>query len=297
MKPLFLLGAIVAAWLSISAAAAASVEQTIVYLECTLNGQTSRGTGVIVSPQGFVLTAKHVTQGPGANCQGSIGIADPNAVRRMVVQPTNVPVDAALLRFADRQQYEFMPFCTLEDWMVRRPIFVAGFPGVTETGVPSFREGVLSTVFPSSAGILETDGQTIAGMSGGPVFSRNLAGIVGIVIGAKFGTDGTVSYFGILPVSFYASTFGLVASPTPCYRQNREVEFSGTQAQWKVGEDAHKLGVHPDEGVCFVASVWGQFNDAEDTVSVEIQDGEYVLTGVNKSGGQHGASARCIWYE
>ncbi|RWP10023.1 MAG: serine protease [Mesorhizobium sp.] len=292
-----------AVWVSISAAAAApaaAVERTIVYIQCTLGAQTANGTGVIISPKGHVLTAKHVTLGPGSTCRGSIGVADPNALRMMVPRATNAPtnIDAALLQFVDPQEYASMPFCKLEDWMVRRPIFVAGFPGATETGVPSFREGVLSTVFPSSDGILETDGQTVEGMSGGPVFSHNLAGVIGIVIRADFSTLGNISYYGILPVSDHATTFGLVASQVPCYRENREVEFSGTQAQWKAGDDTVRhLGVHVDEGVCFVAGVWGLFNDAEDSVSVELQEGEYVLKGVNKSGGQHGASARCIWYQ
>lgn len=282
-----------AVWLGLTIAPAAAVERTIVYIECTLGERTSRGTGVIVSPRGHVLTAKHVTIGANSACQGSIGVADSNAARRLVQQPASAPVDATILRFADQQQYEFMPFCTLEDWMVRRKIFVAGFPGGTETGAPSFREGVLSTVLSNASGLLETDGQTIAGMSGGPVFSNNLVGIVGIVIGAKFAPDGTVSYFGILPVSDYANTFNLMPSTVPCYRRSGEV----TVSEWKTGDAPVDLGVGAEEGVCFLGSVRGQFNDAQDSVSVEIKDGKYVLNGFDKSGGQIGVTARCVWYD
>jgi hypothetical protein len=281
-------------WFGFSAVpAAAAVERTIVYIECTLGNQTARGTGVIVSPRGHVLTARHVTLGPGSNCKGSIGVADSGSARLMVQQPTSAPVDAALLRFADAQQYEFMSFCTLEDWMVRRKIFVAGFPSGTETGAPSFREGVLSTVFPNANGVIETDGQTIAGMSGGPVFSKNLAGIVGIVIGAKFSAGGTVSYFGILPVSDYASMFNLVPSATPCYHPSTEIGVF----EWKTEDQEVDLKVRPEEGFCFLSSVRGIFNDSQDTVSIDIRDGRYVLDGVDDSGGQIRATARCIWYD
>ncbi len=58
--------------------------------------------------------------------------------------------------------------------MVRHEIYASGFPGDTKTGVPSFRKGILSTVFPMNGGVLETDGQTVAGMSGGPVFAGDL---------------------------------------------------------------------------------------------------------------------------
>ncbi|MDH3199014.1 MAG: serine protease [Candidatus Krumholzibacteria bacterium] len=277
------------------------VDDTIVYLECTANGATSRGTGVVVSAKGHVLTAKHVVP-DGAACVGSIGVADPNTAGRMIVQPTNLPVDAALLQFSRQQEYVFAPYCPLEDWMVRRKIFVAGFPGKTQTGAASYREGILSTVIPNAAGILETDGQTVSGMSGGPVFSKNLAGIVGIVIGAEFDNLGTVSFYGILPASSYARDFGLTESEQPCYRQYREVDLSDPDsgdwtAVWKAGDGPVPLGVTEDQGFCFLEGVKGLFNDPDDEVWVENLDGEYILNGFNRSGGTHGGTARCIWFE
>lgn len=277
------------------------VDETTVYLECTAGGVIHRGTGVVVSPKGLVLTAQHVVPKDAA-CVGSIGLADPNTASRMIVRPTNLPVDAALLQFARQQPYAFAGYCDLEDWMVRRKIFVAGFPGNTETGAPSYREGVLSTVLPNAAGLLETDGQTVAGMSGGPVFSNNLAGIVGIVIGAKFDSLGTVSFYGILPASAYAQAFGLTPSAKPCYHQHREVDFTDPRtgtwtATWKAGDPPLPLGVHEDEGLCFLAGVGGLFNDAEDAARVDRVDGQYRLTGNNRSGGSHSAVARCIWFE
>lgn len=283
------------------AAHADEVDETIVFIECTAGGKVSRGTGVVVSAAGHVLTAKHVVP-DGAQCTGSLGVADSNLAARLVVQPTNVPVDAALLRFSRQQDYPYAQVCNLEDWMVRKRIFVAGFPGQSQTGAPSYREGVLSTILPNSAGILETDGQTVAGMSGGPVYSPNFAGIVGIVIGAEFDSLGTVSYYGILPASAYAQAFGLTPAETPCYRQSREVDFFDPEtgdwyASWQAGDGEIDLGVGVDEGVCFLQGVWGIFNDPDDDVWVGFIDGRYVMRGNNRSGGVHGATARCIWFE
>lgn len=282
-------------------ALADAIDDMIVFIECTAGGTVSRGTGVVVSPDGHVLTARHVVP-QGADCKGSLGVADSNVAARLVVQPTNLPVDAALLRFSRQQDYAYAPVCALEDWMVRKRIFVAGFPGQTQTGAPSYREGVLSTILPNSAGILETDGQTVAGMSGGPVFSPNFAGLVGIVIGAEFDSLGTVSYYGILPASGYAQALGLTPAETPCYRESREVDFWDPEtgewmASWQAGDGPVELNVYVDEGVCFLQGVWGLFNDEDDDVWVGNRDGQYILNGNNRSGGNHGATARCIWFE
>lgn len=172
---LALLGVVVLTGLGGAATAEDDVGAVIVYIECTLDGKTATGTGVLVGAVGEVLTAAHVVQGPGASCKGSPGVADPAAARRMVVQPSpQLGVDVAMLQFSDQQEYPFISFCALEGWMIRKSIFVAGYPGKTETGAPSYRQGVLSTVLPNSQGIIETDGQTVAGMSGGPVFTKDL---------------------------------------------------------------------------------------------------------------------------
>ena len=277
-----------------------AIENTVVFIECTANGATSRGSGVLVSKQGHVLTAGHVVPA-GAQCKGSIGVADPGTAARLVVQPSQLPVDMALLRFSSgARDYDFAPYCMVEDWMVRRRIVVAGFPGNTETGSASYREGVLSTTITNQDGLLETDGQTVEGMSGGPVFSKNLAGFVGIVAGVKQTPLGSVSYFGILPVAPYAQMLGLQPSTAACYHQNREKSFDvngGWTAIWRAGDENVDLKVPTDQGFCFLETVFGEFNHPEDEVWVLEREGGQELGGNDAGGGSHGASARCIWYE
>jgi hypothetical protein len=282
-----------------AAAAERRIEETIAYIECkTPSGQISRGTGVVVSRQGHVLTAKHVVP-DGSTCEASLAVADSNNTTRMVVQPTNLPVDAALLRFVRQQDYAFVGYCALEDWMVRQSIFVAGFPGQTETGAASFREGILSTVFPNAEGVLETDGQTVAGMSGGPVYSRNLAGLVGIVIGAEFAVDGTVNYYGILPASFYASSLGMSPAEEPCYFESpfvipRDPATGADQSTWRAGDEPIDLGVTSAQGTCFLRQVGGAFDDKGDSVSVILKEGRFFISGTNGGEALHGGAALCI---
>ncbi len=217
------LGLVAAAALAFSGASASAtevnVEKNIVFIVCTLeNGRESRGSGVIVSKQGHVLTAKHVVP-DGADCRGAIGVAEPNIATRLNPQPLNFGVDAAVLQFAAPGEYTPVPICELDQSAVRKKIFVAGFPGRTKTGVPSYREGVLATVKSIGDGILETDGQTVGGMSGGPVYSENLGGLVGTVIGAEFAPDGTVAHYGILPIFPISQLFppGILETSRTCY--------------------------------------------------------------------------------
>ena len=228
-------------------------------------------------------------------------------MRTLILQATSpVAVDAALLVFATdgTEVFEFARYCPLDPSMVRRDIFVAGFPSETKTASVSYRRGVLSTVVQRPDGLIETDGQTIAGMSGGPVFSKNLSGIIGIVIGTKYAREivngqqvNVVDFYGILPVSPVASAFDLTETDAPCYRNRGEVDFKDDHPQWNTGDDPRRLGVRADEGICFLSRVWGQFDDRQDTVGVELRDGEYVLTGSDKSDSQYGAAARCVWYD
>lgn len=282
-----------------------AIDKTIVAISCERGGPPNptlvRGSGVLVSPRGHVLTALHVVK-DATNCRGTIGYADPGHGEALVLQEQSASADAALLRFSRSDTYDFMKYCRLEDWMIRREIYAAGFPGGTKTGVPSFRKGVLSTVFPVFGGILETDSQTVAGMSGGPVFASDLKSFIGIVVGTEFSASGAPSYYGILPTDKFRDQFQLTSSDRPCYHQTREITLPAAVKNWrpkKPGEAPNDLplGVLADEGVCFLSAVWGQMNDPRDTIRVEIKDGQYVLTGENMSGSEHGGEVRCIWHD
>ncbi len=279
----------------------ADIGKTIVFIHCMKDGKPVRGSGVLVSQQGHVLTALHVVKNA-SDCQGSVGFANPLGGDPLVKQQESPTADAVLLRFAKPGPYDYVKYCRLEDWMIRRDIYAAGFPGDTKTDSPSFRKGVLSSVFPNPDGVLETDGLTVGGMSGGPVFASDLKSFIGIVVGAQFDTLGTVSYYGILPTDLYKDQFQLTASNKSCYHQTREVTLSPEVSSWRPSRPGGPpsdlpLGVRTDEGFCFISGIWGIMNDVRDSIKIEVRDDQYFLTGKSFSGLDHGADVRCIWYQ
>ncbi|MFL6820026.1 MAG: serine protease [Bradyrhizobium sp.] len=293
-------GVCIGACLSITAVQAAPVDidRTIVSVRCAAGS----GSGVVVSAVGEVVTALHVVK-DGAGCFGTLGYASPSGGVPLVLQQQNKDFDVALLRFTEPRTYAFAKACRLEDWMVRSSIFATGYPGGTTTGVPSYRKGVLSTVFPNPKGVLETDGQTVAGMSGGPIFSSDLRALIGIVVGAQFAAGGGVDYYGILPFERIRGQFGLAVADAPCYRKSREVVLPEAVNSWKPRRDGDplstdvRLGVRPEDGFCFITGIIGQMNDPKDSIEIAIDNGEYVLTGNNVSGSAHSGKVRCVWFE
>lgn len=279
-------------------AAGPPLEKVIVYVECSgPGGNSAAGTGVLVGQSGLVVTALHVANPTKfSSCRGTIGYANPDQGDPLVFRAqANGGKDAALLQFTRPDKYDYLEFCKLEDWMVRREIFVGGFPGAEASRVASYRKGVLSTTFRKQGGMIETDGQTVEGMSGGPVYASDLKGFIGIIAGAQGAMAGGNDFYGIIPADEFATEFGLTQSKEPCFRKSREMEMPSDGERWEADDPPVKLGVKLEDGVCFLAAVWGEMNDPGDSVAVTVHDGEYVLEGKNAVGGHHGGSARCIW--
>ena len=279
----------------------ADIAKTIVFIHCDTKEGKVRGSGVLVSEQGHVLTAGHVVK-DATGCQGSIGYANPEGGDPLIMQQQPTNLDAALLRFNKPGPFEYVKYCRLEDWMVRRDIYTAGYPGDTKTGTPSFRKGVLSSVFPNPDGVLETDSQTTAGMSGGPVFASDLKSLIGIVAGAHFDVLGTVGYYGILSTDRFRDQFQLTPSDEPCYHRTHEVALPAQVNSWRPGRPGDPtndlpLGVHTDQGFCFISGLWGTTSDSRDSVKIEVKQNQYFLTGQNVSGSTYGANVGCVWYQ
>lgn len=277
------------------AAAPPNVDKAVVYIQCKApdRAETWVGSGVIVDQNGTVLTASHVAQ-EGTECAGSIGSAEPGNLNKLIRTPSVTSVDAALLRFAAPGPYHYVGFCDLEDWMIRRPIIVAGFPAGTETGALSFRKGVLSTTLTDSRGVFETDGQSTSGMSGGPVFSSNLAGFVGIVLSKKFDGRGTISHHEILSASQVARQLGLDRATKPCFHERPFVDLPGIEVR---SGATVETDVSADEAVCFISGIRGTTNGDSDFVRVVAGLENWVVEGFNGGGQPLSVDVRCLWYE
>ncbi len=277
-----------------------TMDETIVYITCkTADGIESQGSGVLISPDGKVLTAKHVIptkngeSEAGTVCNGAIGSAF-SSTRRMIIGKKSSHYDAAILKFSPigGEKFNCLKYCKLSDSMRRKKIFATGFPDKTGSGVPSSRIGVLSTILPDQKGFIETDSATARGMSGGMVTLENSSSLIGIIAGAEFdpGT-GTPKYFAVLAAQEIADELGLTEESVSCIK-----EF-GPDKKWQSGDPPLKLGINKEEGYCFLTGVWGIFNNIDDKVWIETDEkGEFVLTGIKQGGGKNGAFARCVWY-
>jgi Trypsin-like peptidase domain len=280
------------------AAAQTGPLDVLVYVECQVGtGEPAKSSGVLVSAEGLVLTAKHAVP-EGSTCVGKIGIADPRNAEPMIVVPTLIPADLAVLQFERSDTYAFVPFCPVERWMVGRDIVLAGFPGEDSVAAPSFRKGVLSTVRPDARELLTTDGESVKGMSGGPVFSPGYGGFLGIISEGQISPGtGTRLASGFVSVARFANQLGLTQSPRPCYHEFPEEPFANGGNEWRSGEPSIVLDVTETEGFCFLSVVFGQFNHPKDRVEVRPEDGRFVITGNNEGGATHGGRARCLYFD
>ncbi|HDR27369.1 S1 family peptidase, partial [Rhodovulum sp.] len=182
-------------------------------------GRKRVGSGVLVSAEGHVLTARHVAPA-GSQCRGSPGVADPNNARVMVLQSERVPgeYDMALLKFAETQVYPFLRYCRLDERMIRKRIVAAGFPNGARSFRPSFRAGILSTTETTPEGVIETDSLLAQGMSGGPILAEDETSLIGIVSGVEISAISEPDYYGMTPIAAITSaTFRLSENEAGCY--------------------------------------------------------------------------------
>lgn len=229
---------------------AQGVSDLVVYIECTQEGKpTMRGSGVLVSEKGHVLTAGHVVP-EGYKCRGVQG--NPTLpTRGLIKDPRSMQgIDAVMLRFTPDEEERFpsAKFCKLDDTLKGKPIKARGFHQMSHE--LSVRQGVISTIHPNDKGIIETDGLTAHGMSGDPVMLDDGSNLIGITAGAKFdiGTAHPI-YFGVLAAEVIADTFRLVEN-TNCLKASEinssepvEIDELIKLAKQGVPEAQYRLGV------------------------------------------------------
>ncbi|SAL49792.1 hypothetical protein AWB67_02273 [Caballeronia terrestris] len=193
---------------------AQSIEQTVVYIECKSDkASTVKGAGVLVSPYGHVLTAKHVAPA-GYVCKGVIGTGAQQPTRNLIRDPRTVNLDAVLLRFvpAPDEKFSYLRYRRLEGSNLKgAAITVSGFPP-NGTGEIVTNSGTLSSLISDETGIVKTDALSASGMSGGPVILKSDGSLIGIVAGAQFDpATGSPSSYGVLSMEWFANEFGLTS--------------------------------------------------------------------------------------
>jgi serine protease Do len=173
--------------------------------QCTVCVQIGRaaGSGVIVSEDGFVLTAAHVCGAPGRSV--TLILADGRSVSGKTLGMYRT-VDAGLIKISDEGKWPFAEMgdstkLKIGDWCV-----ATGHPG----GYRSDRAPVLrlGRVVLNLRGVIQSDCPLAGGDSGGPLFD-----IDGKVIGINSRIGAPTSWNFHVPVSQYSSHWDrLVAS-------------------------------------------------------------------------------------
>jgi hypothetical protein len=194
----------------------APIEKVVVYIECTSekDGSKTQGTGVLVSENGQVLTAKHVVP-PGFKCLGGIGTAATTPTRRLIRDIRQVAADAILLKFVrdPGEEFNFVRYRRITDNLKGHSITAHGFPKASQTGQVFQTEGVIATTIPDDRGMIGTSALQSSGMSGGPVFLKQDGSLIGIIAGADFDTaTGSPASFGVLAAQEIANSLELTTS-------------------------------------------------------------------------------------
>ena len=182
--------ALIATCVSVFSAGTATADASIaVYLECSSGTELRQGSGILVGPDGHVLTARHVAE-DGFRCRGAIG-NNTKPLHGLIVDAEDAflpqQYDARLLRFVGNagQTFDFAHFCPVTRSMQGARIQAFGWHP-RKQGYPSQTSGVLSSHISNARGIVESDAMSSPGKSGGPVFLDGTRDIVGIIIGSEF---------------------------------------------------------------------------------------------------------------
>ncbi len=181
-------------------------------IEINAAGQ-SHGSGFIVSPDGFILTASHVIRGEDGTYFSAIFVTLPDgslepAVPALVISPDNVGQDFALLKVEAKKKLPFLTLGSTEEVVTGADATIIGFPfsamsptnssiskkfciaatfaatelitvpvngtNRTKTGVVPFQKNI-------KVDIIYFQGPSVKGISGSPIISRDTGNVVGIV--------------------------------------------------------------------------------------------------------------------
>lgn len=163
----------------------------------------AQGSGVIVSEDGMVLTAAHVSGEPGQPV--TIMLSDgTRAFGRSLGR--NRRLDASLVRIESPQRtWTYAPLARIEDIAAGNWSIVMGHPGGHQPGrLPVFR---LGRVIEAGNQVIQTDNELVGGDSGGPLFDMH-----GRVIGINSRIGPNTSLNLHTPVSAYTDDWDRLAA-------------------------------------------------------------------------------------
>ena len=162
----------------------------------------AQGSGVIISKDGYVLTAGHVLQKPGL--KAIITLHDGRRVRGVTLG-RNIGLDSGLIKITDEGDWNYAEMGSSKDLKLGEWCLAIGHPGGFQTGrQPVVR---LGRILEKRKNVLRTDCPLIGGDSGGPLFDMK-GRVVGIH--SKISLSLTDNFH--VPVDAYRSTWDRLAA-------------------------------------------------------------------------------------
>ncbi len=168
-------------------------------IACTVGVRVgnAQGSGVVISRDGYVLTAAHVIGKPNKNA--FITFPDGKTVRAKTMG-LNRTVDGGLLKISEEGDWAFTEMGSSDDLLAGQWVFVTGHPG----GYLSDRKPVvrLGRVLTSANEAIITDCPLVGGDSGGPLFDAD-----GKVIGINSRIGVALTQNIHVPIDTYRNTW------------------------------------------------------------------------------------------
>ena len=162
----------------------------------------AQGSGVIISEDGYVLTAAHVVMKP--NLDVTFILHDGRIVKGKTLG-MNRTIDAGLMKISDEGKYPFVEMGSSKDVKVGQWCVATGHPGGYEKGrQPVVRFG---RVLQADDGVITSDCTLVGGDSGGPLFDMD-----GRVIGINSRIAGPLNANMHVPVNTYHDTWDRLAA-------------------------------------------------------------------------------------
>lgn len=194
----------------------------------------AQGSGVIVSADGYVLTAAHVNGSPGKNVTF---IFPDGSTKKGKTLGVNRGVDSGMMKITDEGEYPYLPIGSSGDLRRGDWVMATGHPGGYERGrTPPVRFGrVLST----RSTVIMTDCTLVGGDSGGPLFNMK-----GEVIGIHSRIGGPLTANMHVPADSYIATWDRLADSEQWGGSSSNGPYIGVQGDPEA-KDAKIVGVSP----------------------------------------------------
>ncbi len=221
----------------------------------------AQGSGVIVSKDGFVLTAGHVSALPDRKCQ--IIMPDGRVLKGKTLGADH-GMDSGMIQITDKGDFPFCEMGNSADVKAGQWCLAIGHPGGWQKGRnPVVRVGRIQTVGKS---FIQTDCTLVGGDSGGPLFDMH--GKV-IAIHSRIGNLITANLH--VPVDTYRATWDRLAAGE---EWGNDSVFTSAKAS-----DAYMgLSLDPDSRDCRILTV----NDASPAAKAGLRANDIVRLFDNK---------------